>query len=198
MCQLIETIKVELGLLCNLSYHNQRLNLARKNLWQIIEPIHLEEHIKLPDNLGKGVYKCRVLYGCNIEQVVFYPYQLKRTESLKMVVSDTIDYQYKWADRSVIEKLLDRKDTCDEILIVKDGYVTDTSYANIAFYDGSRWLTPHRPLLRGTKRQQLLDQQIIAEAEIKRSDLRRFQKATLFNAMMEFNPDRNISIEHIV
>lgn len=198
MSRLIETIKVESGSLRNLSYHNQRMNLVRKNLWQIAAPIHLEEHIRLPENLGSDLYKCRVLYGRNIEDIAFEPYQLKSVETLKIVIDNAINYRYKWEDRSAIQKLLDKKDGCDDVLIVKGGYFTDTSYANVAFYDGKKWLTPIKPLLGGTQRQKLLDELIIEEAEIKPSDLTRFQKATLFNALMEFNPERSISIEKIV
>ena len=51
-------------------------------------------------------------------------------------------------------------------LIVKDGYLTDTSIANIALYDGYTWFTPAHPLLRGTKRAELLNKQLIVEKDI--------------------------------
>ena len=47
---------------------------------------------------------------------------------------------------------------CDEILIIKDGHITDTSISNIVFRlpDGW-WLTPFTPLLKGIMRTYLLE-----------------------------------------
>ena len=55
----------------------------------------------------------------------------------------------------------------DDILIVKNGLLTDTSIANIALYDGNDWYTPLHPLLKGTKRAELLDKGVLKEKEIK-------------------------------
>ena len=51
----------------------------------------------------------------------------------------------------------------DDILIVKNGLLTDTSIANIALYDGNDWYTPLHPLLKGTKRAELLDKGVLKE-----------------------------------
>ena len=68
---------------------------------------------------------------------------------------------------------------CDDILIVKQGFITDTSYSNVLFYNGKEWLTPTHPLLKGTQRASLLDQEIIRVAEIRLEDLHHFKKVTL-------------------
>ena len=75
---------------------------------------------------------------------------------------------------------------CDEIIIVKNGLITDTSFTNLALFDGNRWLTPKPPLLLGPKRAQLLEAGIIEEAELTLEDLRKAEKVSLFNAMIDF------------
>src|SRR5690606_14853325 len=89
------------------------------------------------------------------------PYEVRAVTSLKIIHDDTIDYSLKYEDRSSIDNLFAKRNNCDDILIIKNGFVTDASYSNIAFYDGSRWITPAQPLLKGTMRQHLLDTGVI-------------------------------------
>ena len=39
----------------------------------------------------------------------------------------------------------------DEILITRNGLLTDTSIANIALFNGKEWHTPKHPLLKGVQ-----------------------------------------------
>lgn len=89
-----------------------------------------------------------------------------------------------------------QKGNCDEIIIVKHGLLTDTSFTNLAIYDGNHWITPKRPLLLGTKRAALLDKGIIQEADITLNDLRNAVKVSLFNAMIEFG-EREVPIGNV-
>lgn len=73
----------------------------------------------------------------------------------------------------------------EELIIVKNGIITDTSYANLVFYNGKEWHTPSRPLLQGTKRQKLIDEGKIKEREIRVHDLKKFTKCSLINAMLD-------------
>ena len=77
----------------------------------------------------------------------------------------------KYADRSALARLLQRRDDCDEILIVRDGAITDTSYSNVAFFDGRKYVTPDTFLLNGTRRQYLLGTGVLTERRITPSDL---------------------------
>jgi 4-amino-4-deoxychorismate lyase len=45
---------------------------------------------------------------------------------------------------------------CDDIIIVRNGFVTDASYANLIFRKGDEWFTPATFLLAGTMRAFLL------------------------------------------
>lgn len=114
------------------------------------------------------------------------PYQMRMVASLRLVTSDKIDYSYKRTNREGLNELFGRRGNADDILIVKDGYLTDTSIANIALYDGNSWYTPAHPLLRGTKRAELLDNQLIVEKDISWLQLDDYTHIMLFNAMIDW------------
>lgn len=107
--------------------------------------------------------KCRVIYGREIEEITYTSYQIRPVHSLQIVYSDDIDYTYKSTDRSVINELFARRQEQDDILIVKNGLLTDTSIGNIALFDGNEWYTPKQPLLKGTRRASLLAMNLIKE-----------------------------------
>jgi len=160
------------------------------------DTIDLRDFIQIPNSLDNKVYKCRVIYSQNIERTEFLPYLFKSVTTLKLVECDTIEYNHKWVDRKYFDDLLKDIDT-DDILIVKNGFITDVSYANIVFYDGLKWVTPSTPLLRGTKRDKLLKEKLISEIDIKKNDLRLFRKAALINAMIDLQESPVIEIRNI-
>lgn len=120
-----------------------------------------------------------------MEKVEYASYAMRPIRSLRVVCDDSIGYDYKSVDRSALNALVTKRGNCDEIVIVKNGMVTDSSYTNLALYDGHEWLTPRRPLLLGTKRAFLLDQGLLKEADLTLADLRRAQRVSLFNAMID-------------
>lgn len=70
-------------------------------------------------------------------------------------------------------------------MIVKNGFITDSYYANLVFDDGFSLYTPHQPLLRGIRRAQLLRAQRIQTAIIRPSNLASFKSVHLINAMLD-------------
>ena len=186
MCRLIESIKVENNQLCHIEWHNKRFNEARNSLFGINEQLDLSSIIQLPDVLNSDVYKCRVLYGKAIESVEFEPYIIRPVKTLKIVEENTIDYTFKYENRQALTKLMKKRGEADDILIVKNGFITDTSYSNIVFFDGKQWFTPNTYLLNGTQRQRLLAEGIIQETTITIADLQRFKLAKPINAMLDF------------
>lgn len=196
--QFIETIKLQGNRLHNLSYHHARANQARHELLGLSDTLDLAQAVSMPAKSGRGVYKCRITFSDTVHAVDITPYRRKQIKSLRLIDGGDIDYRYKYADRSAINLLFDQRGTCDDILIIKDGFITDTSYANVAFFDGSNWYTPSTPLLKGTKRQQLLDEGVIREAVIRQSDLSLFRECVVFNAMMDFEKARSIPVDQVL
>lgn len=194
MCRLIESIKVENGKLIAVEWHNKRFNEARSEAFGITIPINLEEVIKIPATLSNEVYKCRVLYGKEIHSIEFQPYVIRPVKSLKLVDGGSIDYHLKYENRVELAALLAQKGVADDILIVKNGCITDTSYANIALFDGKQWFTPDTYLLNGTKRQQLLFKGILQEKHIKVNDLQYYTSIKPINALLEFEDTKSVVV----
>ncbi|AEV68400.1 aminotransferase class IV [Acetivibrio clariflavus] len=185
MFRLVETIKLNDGVFENIDIHNERFNNSRKTLFGVENSIDLNEILHSCEYNKTGLYKCRVVYNKEIIKVEFVPYVLKQIKSLKVVRAE-IDYSYKYEDRSDINKLLELRGSCDDILIVKNDRLTDTSAANIAFFDDDRWYTPLYPLLKGTEREKLLRERKIFEEDLRLDDLKRFHKAAIFSTMVNF------------
>ena len=199
MSLLLETIKIENGQIRNLEWHNKRFNASRKALLGISEYIDLESVIKVPDDLGNGIYRCRLLYGREIEEVQFHPHLYRTVRSLKMIQCNDIEYEYKFADRRKFEDLYELRESCDEILIIKNGFITDTSISNVVFsLSDGWWLTPHRPLLKGTMRAYLLETGQIAEAVLGVEDLPLLTGARMINCMMDLESGPVIEMDQIV
>lgn len=141
--------------------------------------LFLPNHWKVSGN-------ARIVYGKAIEEITYVPYQRRKVSSLRLVTSDTIDYTYKSTNREELNSLYAQRETADDILVVRNGYLTDTSISNIALYDGNTWFTPSYPLLKGTKRAELLDKHLIQEKEILHTQLGSYFRIMLFNAMIDW------------
>jgi len=196
MSRLVESLQLLNGSLANVEYHNMRMRYSRRSLFQHDENIDLKKEITVPREFRSGLFKCRVVYNENIDTVEFIPYEIKQTCSLKIVHGD-IDYSYKFEDRSEIKDLFAKRENCDDILILKNGLITDTSSANIVLLRDGRWYTPSTPLLKGTKRQKFLDEGIIFEEEIAVCDIKHYSKASLINAMLDIG-DVTVEAENIL
>ncbi|AKF25539.1 hypothetical protein YH65_09240 [Sulfurovum lithotrophicum] len=189
---LLETIKTEDGTVFNLPYHQARFDHSRKALFNTDDTLDLSKIIDTPP---KGLYRCRILYDTNIRSVDYIPYIPKKIHTLRVIPSD-IEYIYKYADREAFNILLRKNSDVDEIIIEKEGLLTDTTISNIAFYDGKKWLTPAKPLLQGTMRAKLISEGFLREADISKEMLGRFTHVALINAMLGFKILNHLEIQH--
>jgi 4-amino-4-deoxychorismate lyase len=185
MCRLFETIRITDGRPGNLDMHDQRLNRSRRQLLGLKDDVRLSDYIRVPEECSTGVFRCRVIYGQKVVSAEFIPYVPALVRTLRLVHADTLMYDHKYLDRSNLTGLIDR-DIADDILIVKDGFVTDTSYSNIVFTDGHQWVTPDTPLLHGTMRERLLRDGTIKAERITIDSLSHFTHFRLINAMLGF------------
>lgn len=186
MSPLLESLKLKDGSIQNLNYHQNRLNRSMDELFPDAKKIDLAKEIPIPENCNSGIYKVRVLYGQTIEKIEIEPYVFRSVKSLKVVHHESIDYHLKYTDRQILQELFAQRGDCDDIIIVKNGLVTDSFAANLLFFDGEKWFTSEFPLLKGTKRQFLIDYGIISEKEIREEDIRSYRKVGLINAMIDF------------
>lgn len=185
MCQFIETMCVEQGRIVNLDYHLERIKNTRKHFWNTEKTVPTDQLSALAATQNCRA-KLRFTYDKeNIYDLSCTPYKTRKIERLKLLERNDIEYRYKSVDRSEINLLKAQTEPTDEIIIVKQNRLTDTSYTNIALFDGSQWITPSTPLLKGTRRAQLLDAGRLIECEVLATDLKLFQSISLINAMMD-------------
>ncbi len=132
-----------------------------------------------------------MVYNGRSINIEYLPYQKRVIQTLQLVQADTLEYALKYADRTELDKLFTQKRNADDILVVQNGLITDSSIANIAFFDGTKWLTPKHPLLKGTTRARLLKEKRLFEEDIHLKDLDRFSGFALMNAMIDFDVVKN-------
>ncbi len=185
MYRLLETIKVKEGKAYNLDLHNARFNKSRLELFHCQQKLDLRDLLIIPEKCNTGLWRCRILYNDELFSIDFIPYAKRDISSLKIIVCDNIEYSYKYEERNRFAELMKLKEGCNEICIVKENKITDTSFSNIVFYDGIEWITPANPLLKGTKRELLIQDETIREKNIILSDLKNYTYASLINAMLD-------------
>lgn len=174
-----ETIKCNDSEVYNIYYHEKRIaNTIGKN-------INLLEYIYPPNN---NLLKCKIIYTEDeIIDVLFDKYKKRNLKIFKFIITDKIDYKYKYENRDQINTLFSKKTTADEIIIVKNNLITDTSISNIAILIEEQWYTPKTPLLYGTTRQRYIDNGKLKEKDIDINSFKKAEKIALLNAMIDFD-----------
>jgi 4-amino-4-deoxychorismate lyase len=183
MKQFVETIRIEKGVPMLLEQHLARLHNTALH--------YFGTNLEIPDlpslllsELKDEVVKCRILYSDKIENIEFGTYKKRNIQKLKIVHDNNIDYIYKSTNRKSLDALLEQKGDADEIIIIKNGFVTDTSFSNLLFENEDGFFTPNSFLLNGVQRQNLIKSGLIQELAIRENDIWRFTKIHLINAML--------------
>ena len=162
MSQFIESIKVEDQKIFLLDLHQKRVNetfshfgkQGSLDLGKIFQDMEHDED---------GLYKLKITYDLdrNFSKMMI-PYAISEISEVQLVENNSYDYSFKFADRKELEHMK-LKSKADEIIIVKNNHLTDTSYSNVLFKKGKEWFTPKTYLLNGVQRQNLLKQKKIKE-----------------------------------
>lgn len=197
MFQLLESLRIENGRLHHLELHNQRFNNARKQLFNIDKQVDLGQIIEIPHSLNSDRYKCRVTTNGETISSEITPYTQRDIKSVRLVHLNLIDYQYKTDQRDQLNYAFSLRGNCDDVIIVKNGFLTDSWVANILLFDGYKWYTPDTPLLKGIQREYLLQNNIVTERKIHYNTLCAYKKFKLVNALVDFERAYEIDISKI-
>ncbi len=195
---LLESIRCRDGIFPLLHLHQRRIQFAFSHLWPDVPVPDLYQHLHCYSVPRKGLFKCRIVYGETLCEPEYQPYEISPPKKLKLVEADELNYSFKWVDREHLNRLHSRKGECDDVLIVRKGLITDTTYCNIAFLSNGTWFTPAAPLLHGVRRQQLIDNDIIAPATIKPGQISKFTHFKTFNAMIGWDESPPVPITEIL
>ncbi len=186
MCHFIESIKLQDGEFYRLELHQARVQKAFDDYFPTSEVINLLKILHQVDIPKTGIYKCRIVYDSEVRVLELTPYIRREIRNLKLVETDMDSIPYKTENRQKINEAFARRNNCDDVLLVKNSLLTDSSSCNIALWNGENWVTPRTPLIYGVNRAQLLAENKIVEEDIKAARLMNFQLIRLFNAMIEF------------
>lgn len=176
-----ETIRVAGGLAEHADLHIERMR--RTCLFHFNE-FHFEnifEDIRIPQ---KEIMKLNIWYNQHETEIMVSEYVPAAIKKINVVDCDPdFDYSFKYSDRSYLNNLLQSASGADEIIIVKNEFVTDTSKANIVFEKNGELCTPDTCLLNGTMRQFLLKTGKMIEKTIRVEDIPGYEKMYFINAL---------------
>ncbi|MDY0929974.1 aminotransferase class IV [Chryseobacterium sp. CFBP8996] len=186
MSQFIESIKVEDQELFLLEFHQKRVNETFAHFGKE-GSIDLAKIFKDLEHDEDGLYKLRLVYDLDKKfRTMMMPYAIPEIQDFQLVENNSYDYSFKFEDRKELEKMK-TKSKAEEIIIVKNNHITDTSFSNILFQKGKDWFTPSTYLLNGVQRQYLLKKKKIKETEITLQNIKEFTHFQLINAMNDFD-----------
>ena len=197
MSRFIESIKVEDQKIFLAELHQKRMNETFSSLGKECK-IDIHSLFLNLEHDEDGLYKFRIEYDLeNNFKTQIIPYAISQLDDFELVIDNEIDYSFKSADRNQLQKLKD-KSRADEVIIVKNNQVTDTSYSNLLFLKEKTWFTSKSYLLNGVMRQNLLQKKEIKETEITLDNIKEFTHFQLINALNDFDDMFIYPIEKII
>jgi len=182
--EFIETLLVKDGEIQNLKYHLSRMEKTYKHFkwkikngkWRINNKLRIEN----------GKWRVRVTHNqYGIQKIETFPIKKRSFKKFKLITIN-FDYKFKYKNRNQFSILNSQFSIYDELILVKNNLITDTTISNLAFFTGKEWITPKYPLLNGTKREELIQKGVLKETNIHISDLKYFKKMAMINAILGF------------
>lgn len=197
MFQFIESIKVEDQEIFLLEFHQKRVEQTFTHFGKegSLDLAKIYKHLEHDED---GLFKLRIVYDLDKKiRTQMIPYAIPEIQDFQLIENNTYDYSFKFEDRKELEKMK-MKSRAEEIIIIKNNHITDTSYSNLLFLKGKDWYTPSTYLLNGVQRQHLLKTKKIKETEINIQNIRQFSHFQLINAMNDFSENFIYPIDKII
>jgi 4-amino-4-deoxychorismate lyase len=197
MFQFIESIKVEDQEIFLLEFHQKRVEQTFAHFGKegSLDLAKIYKHLEHDED---GLFKLRIVYDLDKKiRTQMIPYAIPEIQDFQSIENNTYDYSFKFEDRKELEKMK-MKSRAEEIIIIKNNHITDTSYSNLLFLKGKDWYTPSTYLLNGVQRQHLLKTKKIKETEINIQNIKQFSHFQLINAMNDFSENFIYPIDKII
>lgn len=188
MLPFFTSIACRFGYLDNKEAHLQRIKEVNRHFkwidfWTRFRRMDLEAQEKFKQ---MPLAKLKIYFGEKDFAIDFEAYQPVQIRNVVLAeISESFTYNKKVSDRAFFDYLRSQNPYADEVIMVQNGLLTDSTYCNLAFYsaDKNRWETPTRPLLAGTQRARLLNNATLHLADIRPGDLLKYQQIAFINAM---------------
>ncbi len=197
MSQFIESIKVEDREIFLLELHQKRVDQTFAHFGKegSIDIAKIYKHLEHDED---GLFKLRIVYDLDKKiRTQMIPYAIPEIDDFQLVEKNSYDYSFKCEDRKELEKMK-MKSKAEEIIIVKNNHITDTSYSNLLFLKGKEWFTPSTYLLNGVQRQSLLKHKKVKETEITLQNIKQFSHFQIINAMNDFDENFIYPLDRII
>lgn len=186
MSRFIESIKIEDQKIFLLDLHQKRINQTFAHFGKegSLDLAKIFKNLEVDED---GLFKLRIAYDLNKNfRTQLIPYAISEIVDFQLVENNLFDYSFKFEDRKEFERMKS-KANAEEIIIVKNNHITDTSFSNLLFLKGKDWFTPSTYLLNGVQRQHLLKNRKIMEAEITLQNISEYSHFQIINAMNDFD-----------
>ncbi|MBU3675729.1 MAG: hypothetical protein FGM54_00895 [Chitinophagaceae bacterium] len=183
MFPVFESIAIQDGVYLNIASHMARIQYTAQSLWHLALPAnYLQE--RLPAFHEPGLFKCRFQYNSETFNLEIKPYERRRIQHLILKEMPDLYYAFKYTHRMALDHWQLELPTHTDVLFTRRGFLTDTSYCNIALMREGIWYTPQEPLLPGTQRAFGLKTGQLHATPISVQDISSYECITLFNAMI--------------
>ena len=198
MSRFLETIRIRDGAPLHLDGHQRRVDDTFRAFYPGKPPLSLAAVIADTGMDAHADLRCRIVYVDAAHEITVTPIQPRTIHSLRLVdLPPDYDYAYKYADRRILELAFARRGDADDVLLVRDGWITDTSVGNVALLANGRWYTPALPLLAGTTWKRLVHAGVIVPRPIHVEDLHRYESCMVFNALRDWGEQPTIPVSAI-
>lgn len=197
MLRFIESIRVEDQKIYLADLHQKRVNDTFSHFGKA-GTLEIGKIYKALNHEENGLFKFRIVYALDGSfRTQMIPYAIPEIDDFQLIVNNSFDYSFKFEDRKELEKMKSSA-KAEEIIIVKNNHITDTSFSNLLFRKGKEWHTPNTFLLNGVMRQYLLKNKKIKEAEITLQNLSDYSHFQMINALNDFDDMFIYPIEKII
>jgi 4-amino-4-deoxychorismate lyase len=191
LIQFLETICIENGMPRHLKWHQQRVDATMKRFHEEVLPVdrtlQLHEVLSACTFPAEGKWRCRIVYDLNAVSIELIPEEKTLFHSLRMIEApEHLDYLYKYADRRLLYALFEKRNGADDVLMLRQGWIADTTKANIAFRAGDKWYSPSVPFLAGTTWKRLVASGVLTPRPIHRNDIHRYDTYKVINALNDW------------
>ena len=133
MYPLFESLCVKNGRVLHGEWHQLRFQKAYQNFFGRQPAFNLLDPIDLPKIFCQGIVKLKISYNKTGRQLDFQHYHMQQIQSLRLVPTNDLDYTNKYTEREKLDALFALREGCDDVLIIRNGWITDSYYACLLY-----------------------------------------------------------------